>query len=127
MGNILPLTVHKPSKLGFKRAQKRSKRDPEGHGQMNLFQPRSAGAARILSLPSNATPFEAALGLDERGDLEAAAAYKKAISIGDCVADAYCNLGALKAKTEKKPMKKATGKKKAAAQQPAKTKKRKAA
>ncbi len=101
MGNILPLTVRKPSKLGFKRVQKRKKSDPEGHGQMNLFKPTSDGAARILSLPSKVTPFEAALGLDERGDHEAAAAYKKAISIGDCVADAYCNLGIIESRAGK--------------------------
>jgi tetratricopeptide (TPR) repeat protein len=99
MANILPLTIKKPSKLGFKRAKRRRKRDAEGRGQLNLFTPSADSPARILSLPSRLTPFEEALWLDERGDKEAAKAYLTAISAGDCIGDAYCNLGILESRS----------------------------
>ncbi|MCG8603790.1 tetratricopeptide repeat protein [bacterium] len=98
MANILPLTIEKPAKLGFRRAQKRRRRDSEGRGQLNLFTPSSNSSARILSLPSKFTLFEEALWLDERGEKQADKAYLAAISAGDCVADAYCNLGILESK-----------------------------
>lgn len=44
---------------------------------------------------NNLTTFEEALILDEQGDPRARELYLKAIEEGDCVADAYCNLGIL--------------------------------
>src|SRR5712692_7039450 len=93
MATILPFISKTPSKLGFERVTKRKKTDLERHGQLNLFS--SGGLARILHLPSSRGPFEEALVFDERGDGRAADSYWRAIAEGDCVADAYCNLGIL--------------------------------
>ena len=49
-------------------------------------------------MPTNISPFEEALLLDERGDCRAANAYGRAIAEGDLVADAYCNLGIMESK-----------------------------
>jgi len=49
--------------------------------------------ARILELALDLSRFEQALMSDERGDSKAAELYERAIEEGDCVADAYCNLG----------------------------------
>jgi len=72
------------------RAQGHSLRQIEAElqGQLNLFRvetPRRL--ARLL------TPFEEALLLHEQGDAKAAEHYEEAISEGDNVAEAYCNLG----------------------------------
>jgi len=101
MGKILHLPATQPVKLGFERVKvkKGRKKDPEKHGQMNMFSPASEQhPARIVSLSSRFSPFEEALLLDERGEKNAAESYKKAISNGDSVADAYCNLGILESK-----------------------------
>ena len=92
MAKILQFTQQVSSKLGFERVKKR--KGPEKN-QLNLF---SSGSKRILNLPSNLSPFEEALLLDERGDQRAADAYWKAISEEDSMADAYCNLGILESK-----------------------------
>jgi tetratricopeptide (TPR) repeat protein len=76
------------SKLGYKRVKKR--KVAEHPDQLNLF---PQAKAEILSLESGLSSFEQALLLDERGDMQAAGAYAKAIEDLDCVADAYCNLG----------------------------------
>jgi Flp pilus assembly protein TadD len=49
--------------------------------------------AQIVALTSELTAFEQALQCDERADPRAAELYQKAIEAGDCMADAYCNLG----------------------------------
>lgn len=99
MGNILQLPTNPPARLDFQRVrQKRKKKDPERHGQMNLFGPSSGQSARIVNLPKRMSPFEEALTLDERGDQKASESYWQAISDGDCVADAYCNLGILESR-----------------------------
>jgi tetratricopeptide (TPR) repeat protein len=61
--------------------------EAELQGQMNLFKPARAEIAHLLS------PFEEALLLHERGDAKAAELYREAITEGDNLADAYCNLG----------------------------------
>jgi len=61
--------------------------EAELQGQMNLFKPAKSEVRRLLS------PFEEALVLHERGDAKAAALYREAITEGDNLADAYCNLG----------------------------------
>lgn len=88
MANIIKFPIA-PSKFGFKRVKK-SKRDPESHGQMNLF---SSPKAKILTLTPQMSLFEEALLRDERGEPEAEGYYLKAIEAGDNAADAYCNLG----------------------------------
>lgn len=61
--------------------------EAELQGQMNLFKPAQSKVERLLS------PFEEALLLHERGDEKAAGLYREAITEGDNLADAYCNLG----------------------------------
>src|SRR5437667_12772180 len=61
--------------------------EAELQGQMSLFRPVGGQVARLL------TPFEEALMLHEQGDVKAAEFYGEAISEGDNVAEAYCNLG----------------------------------
>jgi tetratricopeptide (TPR) repeat protein len=72
------------------RAQGQSIRQIEAElqGQLHLF--RGAERGRVSRL---LTPFEEALLLHERGDVKAAESYQEAISDGDNVAEAYCNLG----------------------------------
>ncbi len=87
MGEIVQFPSRQPSKFGFERVRKRRKNNPD---QMNLFSPKPGEVRR---LPTGMGPFEEALLLDERGDRLAEESYRKAISDGDFVADAYCNLG----------------------------------
>lgn len=64
--------------------------DAELHGQLNLF---SEKGGQLIPLPIRISPFEEALILHEQGDPRAIAMYYKAILEGECVSDAYCNLG----------------------------------
>lgn len=66
--------------------------ESELHGQLNLF-PESGG--QLIPLPVRRSPFEEALFLHEKGDERAVKMYRLAILQGECVADAYCNLGIL--------------------------------
>ena len=61
--------------------------EAELQGQMSLFRPAGGQVSRLL------TPFEEALLLHEQGDEKASEFYVEAISSGDNVAEAYCNLG----------------------------------
>ncbi len=94
VAKILEFIPKQPTKLGFERVKKKKKPSAEQRGQLNLF----AGAAQVLRLPSNISPFDEALLLDERGDARAEEAYQRAIENGDGVADAFCNLGIIKSK-----------------------------
>jgi tetratricopeptide (TPR) repeat protein len=94
MAQILKLPVQ-ASKLGYRRVRKRAK-PAENPDQLDLF---SQGNAQILAFaPSELSPFEQALILDERGDVHAAELYTKAIDQQDCVADSFCNLGIIESK-----------------------------
>ena len=62
--------------------------EAELQGQLSLF--RGTGEARISRLR---TPFEEALVLDDQNDPKAVESYLEAITDGDNVAEAYCNLG----------------------------------
>jgi tetratricopeptide (TPR) repeat protein len=66
--------------------------EAELNGQLNLF-PEKGG--RLIQLPVRISPFEEALILHEQGDKRAGEMYMKAIRGGECIADAYCNLGIL--------------------------------
>ncbi|HSW39444.1 MAG TPA: tetratricopeptide repeat protein [Acidobacteriota bacterium] len=66
--------------------------EAELHGQLNLF-PEQGG--RLIHLPKRISPFEEALILHEKGDARAVEMYMKAIRAGECISDAYCNLGIL--------------------------------
>ncbi len=87
MGQILKFPAP-ASKFGYKRVRKRGKfADPN---QLPLF---PEATAQILNFRPDLGSFELALLWDERGEPRAAELYRKAIAEGDCVADAYCNLG----------------------------------
>ena len=60
--------------------------EAELQGQLSLFRVEEGRIARLL------TPFEEALVLHEKGDAKAADYYQEAITDGDNVAEAYCNL-----------------------------------
>jgi len=66
--------------------------EAELQGQLKLF-PEKGG--QLIQLPIRISPFEEALILHEQGDKRAAEMYLKAIHGGECVSDAYCNLGIL--------------------------------
>ncbi len=72
----------------------------ELRGQLNLF---SQPEAQLIQLPLRLSPFEEALQLHERADVRATEAYRKAIDAGDCVPDAYCNLGILQFEAGRMP------------------------
>lgn len=74
--------------------------EAELNGQLNLF-PEKGG--HLIQLPVRLTPFEEALILHERGDKRAVEMYNKAIRGGECIADAYCNLGILDYETKNLP------------------------
>lgn len=93
MGKIIQFPARQPSRFGFERARKCRKENPD---QLNLF---SSGIGKILRLPTNISLFEEALLLDECNGKRAREAYVRAISEGDFVADAYCNLGIIESKT----------------------------
>src|SRR5213593_3848344 len=61
--------------------------EAELQGQLSLFRPTGGQVSRLL------TPFEEALLRHEQGDMKAAEFYAEAITEGDNVAEAYCNLG----------------------------------
>lgn len=102
--NVVPFPGKAVPKFGYRRVARRRAAQMEHEGQLNLFNASDSGAAigfgrrktdEVLCLPAGATPFEEALALDERGDDSAIEKYWKAITDGDCVADAYCNLGVI--------------------------------
>jgi len=66
--------------------------ESELHGQMSLF-PERGGT--LIPLPARRSPLEEALLLHEKGDDRAKEMYRLAILQGECVADAYCNLGTM--------------------------------
>ncbi len=94
MGKVLQFSPKPPAKFDFERVKKRKKDGPPLRDQLNLF----SSGAQVLRLPSDISPFEEALLLDERGDSHTEDAYRRAIAEGDSLADAYCNLGILESK-----------------------------
>ena len=94
LDNIIRFPAEKVTRFGFERVRRRrgSKSRLESLGQVNLF---SHPPGDVVQLPTNASPFDEALRLDEDGDASAAEVYRRAIQDGDSVADAYCNLGVM--------------------------------
>ncbi|HWP81570.1 MAG TPA: tetratricopeptide repeat protein [Bacteroidota bacterium] len=93
MTKILQFVPKPPAKLDFEKVKKSRKGSvEETKDQLSLF---AQAMGRVYQLPSNLSPFEQALLLDEKDDQRAAEAYWKAISADDSTADAYCNLGIL--------------------------------
>ncbi|MEO6695466.1 MAG: tetratricopeptide repeat protein [Ignavibacteria bacterium] len=97
MANILEFTIPKPHS-GLKRVGKSQKSHHKRANQLDLFSQKSS-ESNIFVLPSSLTPFERALILDEKGDAKAMEAYRNAVDLNDCTADAYCNLGILQYET----------------------------
>jgi tetratricopeptide (TPR) repeat protein len=90
MAKVIKFPIPTPEKFGPERVRKKKPDNGKGTGQLNLFT-----GSRIVRL-YQLTPFEEALMLDEQGDKQSARiSYLKAIQEGDCIADAYCNLGIL--------------------------------
>jgi tetratricopeptide (TPR) repeat protein len=89
MAKVVQFPVNStPEKLGLQRALNKKGQNPTRPGQLNLF-----NSGKVVKL-NQLSVFEEALLLDEQGDMKRARlAYQKAIKEGDCVADAYCNLG----------------------------------
>ncbi len=93
MGRIIKFPAP-AARFGYKRVRKRGAA-ADHPDQLPLFpQP----TAQILDFAPASGWFEQALLWDERGGLEAAELYRKAIEAGDCIADAYCNLGIIESK-----------------------------
>jgi tetratricopeptide (TPR) repeat protein len=99
MGKVLQFSPKPPAKFGFERVKKKKKAVPGQRGQLNLF----TSSAQVLHMPSNLSPFDEALLLDERGDPHAEDAYMRAIEEGDSLSDAYCNLGIIESKAGRTP------------------------
>lgn len=92
MAKIIQFSVPAAEKLGLQRARRGKSRDVKP-GQLDLF-----SGARVVRL-HQLSPFEEALLLDDRGDIEAAqAGYYKAIEQEDSAADAWCNLGIIESR-----------------------------
>lgn len=70
----------------------RRKVDLEEYGQLNLF-----NQGKVIDFHDRKNLFELALELDNQGSPKAESIYLKAIEKGESIADAYCNLGILKA------------------------------
>ncbi|HEX6790250.1 MAG TPA: tetratricopeptide repeat protein [Candidatus Krumholzibacteria bacterium] len=101
--NVIRFPVEAVSRAGFKRShasQDEKSSRMEAEGQMNLFRPADrAGVAKlgaVVPIPLQMTPFEAAILLDDNNDPRAEDAYRTAITSGDFVPDAWCNLGVLR-------------------------------
>lgn len=94
MTKVVKFPKSMPAKLGHRKASKRKPVNLEDFGQLNLFSP-PPSEARVVKMNSNYSLFEEALALDDSGDTRSRELYLKAIEAGDCVADAFCNLGIL--------------------------------
>jgi tetratricopeptide (TPR) repeat protein len=87
MGKVVKFQGATPEKFGLQRVRKK-RVDLEKFGQLNLFE-----GGKVVRL-NQLTAFEEALLQDEHDQKQAAkASYMRAIEAGDCIADAYCNLG----------------------------------
>ncbi|HET6349850.1 MAG TPA: tetratricopeptide repeat protein [Candidatus Krumholzibacteria bacterium] len=104
--NVIRFPVEAVSRFGFKRShvnQDEKSSRMEAEGQMNLFrgdgEPAPSPTARmgaVVPMPLHMGAFEAAILLDDNNDPRAEDAYRRAITEGDFVPDAWCNLGVLK-------------------------------
>ncbi|HET6462720.1 MAG TPA: tetratricopeptide repeat protein [Candidatus Krumholzibacteria bacterium] len=106
VSNVIRFPVEAVSRFGFKRShvsddEKSSRMEAEG--QMNLFQPGDENdlapvtrMGAVVPIPLQIGAFESAVLLDDNNDPRAEDAYRRAITEGDFVPDAWCNLGVLK-------------------------------
>jgi tetratricopeptide (TPR) repeat protein len=92
MTKIIKITANEHSKFGHRKAsQRRKKINLEDYGQLNLFD--SQSSETIIVKMGVSSLFEEALALDNVGDERSREMYARAIVAGDCIADAFCNLG----------------------------------
>lgn len=90
MAKVVKFPQPTPEKFGFKPVRKRNQETTiVPKQQLSLF-----SGGRVVKMGSLGT-FEEALILDEQANPKAKDLYLKAIEEGDCIADAYCNLGIL--------------------------------
>lgn len=89
MAKVVKFPQPTPEKFGFKPVRKKREVIKQAPKQLNLF-----AGGRVVKM-GNLTTFEEALILDEQGDVRAKDLYLKSIEEGDCLADAFCNLGIL--------------------------------
>jgi tetratricopeptide (TPR) repeat protein len=92
MAKIIQFSANpQPEKFGLQRARtKKGEGNQKKPGQLNLFT-----GGKVIRL-NQLSVFEEALLIDDQGDRnKARLQYLKAIKEGDCIADAYCNLGIL--------------------------------
>jgi tetratricopeptide (TPR) repeat protein len=104
--NVIRFPVEAVSRFGFQRSHAPKEETSslmEAEGQMNLFQPRNADQpaavvrmGAVVPIPLQMGAFESAILLDDNNDPRAEDAYRRAITEGDFVPDAWCNLGVLK-------------------------------
>jgi tetratricopeptide (TPR) repeat protein len=94
MANIIDFPAKNKIKSGLKKVQRSKEIYLMRSSQTDMFSP-SSTEPNVYILPTNLSPFEEALVLDETRDEKTEEAYRKAILSNDCVADAYCNLGIL--------------------------------
>lgn len=99
MAKIVKFPINNSAKLGYKKVRKCRRINLEDYGQLNMFTTQPS-EARVVSMQSHESAFEQALYLDEEDSDKAAEYYWKAIKAGECVADAYCNLGILESAKE---------------------------
>lgn len=99
MGKIVQLPVRPSRKFGLEKVKARrhkSRKPDHNPAQLDLFdQTYFEAEAKVINFPTTRSFFEEALLLDGKRDQEARILYEQAIKSGDCVADAYCNLGIL--------------------------------
>jgi tetratricopeptide (TPR) repeat protein len=101
VGTLIPFPGQPTTKLGYKRVGLRRHADLERHGQLNLF---ATPKGEVVELPRNLSTFEEALLLDEHDDPTSGDLYRQAINEGDCIAEAYCNLGILESEAGHRPL-----------------------
>ncbi|MBL6445586.1 tetratricopeptide repeat protein [Fulvivirga sp. 29W222] len=92
MAKIVKFPINNSAKLGYRKVRKSRRVNLEDYGQLNMFTT-PPSEARVVSMQSHESAFEQALYFDEENDEKAIEYYWKAIKAGECVADAYCNLG----------------------------------
>jgi tetratricopeptide (TPR) repeat protein len=104
--NVIRFPVEAVSRFGFQRSHVATEEKSslmEAEGQMNLFRAGQEGDAApvarlgsVVPIPLQMGAFESAILLDDNNDPRAEDAYRRAITEGDFVPDAWCNLGVLK-------------------------------
>lgn len=97
MAKVVKFPIQPPEKFGFRRVRKKRESPQKRTAQLNLFT-----GGKVVKL-HQLSAFDEALLLDENEDKSAKEHYLKAIKEGDCISDAYCNLGIIESKLRNYP------------------------